>query len=184
MTMLALSGCGTGGTLAPRFVGPQPPKGVATRSAPVSGLVVGHRLMEAQQYELALKAYLRAAGTLGATPQVLASLGSANLRLGRLGQAERLLRQAVRRDPALVPAWNNLGVVLMESGQAPEAMEVFRRAYALDSGGSDAIRENLKLAIARTENTQYGRDTDKEFDLVLNANGTYRLMTAPQITEQ
>ena len=41
-------------------------------------------------------------------------IGSANLKLGRLGQAEKLLRRAIKADEAFAPAWNNLGVVLME----------------------------------------------------------------------
>ena len=48
---------------------------------------------------------------------VLSAIGSANLALGRLGQAEQILRRALEMDPTFVPALNNLGVVLMERGQ-------------------------------------------------------------------
>jgi Flp pilus assembly protein TadD len=72
-------------------------------------------------------------------------MGSANLRLGRLNQAEDLLRRAVAQDAMFVPAWNNLGVLLMERREYAEASEVFRRAYAADSGNSDTIRDNLRL---------------------------------------
>ena len=81
------------------------------------GLIVGHRLMEAGEYELALKAYLRAASEDGVNADVLSAIGSANLKLGRLGQAEQILRRALEMDPTFVPALNNLGVVLMERGQ-------------------------------------------------------------------
>jgi len=84
------------------------------------------------EYELALKAYTRAAAQQGLNVDTLSALGSANLALGRLGQAERLLRRATEQDPSFPPAWNNLGVILMERGNTPEASEVFRRAFAAD----------------------------------------------------
>lgn len=114
-------------------------------------LIAGHRLLEAGEAQLALDAYMLAAAQHGLTPDTLAAMGSANLRLGRLGQAEALLRRAVEEDPLFVPAWNNLGVLLMERGKWAEASEVFRRAYAADSGGSDTIRDNLRLALLRME---------------------------------
>ncbi|WP_438270310.1 tetratricopeptide repeat protein [Rubellimicrobium arenae] len=118
-------------------------------------LVAGHRLMTAGEYQLALKAYLRAAAREGLTPDVLAAIGTADLRLGRLGQAEGYLRQAVEEDPGYVSAWNNLGVLLMERQDYGEAAEVFRRAYAADNGNSDTIRDNLRLALARMKDPAY-----------------------------
>lgn len=114
-------------------------------------LLAGHRLMEAGLFDLALDSYLRAAAEDGLTPEVLASLGSANLRLGRLGQSEALLRRAVALDPLYVAAWNNLGVLLMERGRPAEASEAFRRAYAADSGATDTIRDNLMRALAQMD---------------------------------
>ena len=46
-------------------------------------MTVGHRLMAAGEPELALKAYLRGAGEVGINADVLSSIGSANLALGR-----------------------------------------------------------------------------------------------------
>ena len=87
----------------------------------IDGLIVGHRLMAAGEFELALKSYLRSAADHGLTVDVLSAIGSANLHLGRLGQAEKILRRATQEDETFVPAWNNLGVVLMETGQFGEA---------------------------------------------------------------
>nr|WP_156209526.1 tetratricopeptide repeat protein [Pseudorhodobacter wandonensis] len=144
----------------------------------VDGLLVGHRLMEAGEFELALRAYLRAAGEQGMTPDVLSALGSANLRLGRLGQAETLLRQAVKADPTSVPALNNLGVVLMERDKLGEARGVFQKAFALDSGSSDSIRENLRLAIARTDAAVYDDEAQShDFSLVRRDEGQYVLLS-------
>lgn len=118
-------------------------------------------MMASGEYELALKAYLRAASEEGATADVLTSIGSANLALGRVGQAEQMLRRALEVDPTYVPALNNLGVVLMEADKPGEARVFFQRAYALDSGATDSIRENLRLAIARSEGSMYAGQTEE-----------------------
>ncbi len=152
--------------------------GIDPREAGVDGLIVGHRLMEANEHELALKAYLRAAGEQGFTVDVLSALGSANLHLGRLNQAEDLLRKAVAEDRNFVPALNNLGVVLMERGQYGEARVLFQQAFGADSGQTDSIRENLKLAIAKTEDAVYvGDEETPRFTLVRRGHSTYELLS-------
>ena len=152
--------------------------GVAGRSD-VDGLIVGHRLMAANEYELALKAYTRAAAQQGLNVDTLSALGSANLALGRLGQAERLLRQATDQDPGFPPAWNNLGVILMERGNVAEASEVFRRAYAADNGNSDEIRDNLRLALAKLENPgDNAAQENQNFNLIRRGRGDFELLTA------
>ncbi len=156
------------------------PYGVDTRGEAVDGLIVGHRLMEAQEYDLALKAYYRSAGEDGVTVDTLSAIGSANLALGRLGQAEKMLRRALEVDSTFVPAMNNLGVVLMERGNYGEARVVFQRAFAQDSGQTDSIRENLKLAIAQSEASVYdGTEEQQEggFRLVRQEKGKYVLLT-------
>ncbi|MEM0948625.1 MAG: tetratricopeptide repeat protein [Pseudomonadota bacterium] len=171
---LALAACDAGG-LGAQANGPFAP-GVA-RGEAVDGLTVGHRLMAAGEYELALKAYRRAAAEQGITVDVLSAVGSANLKLGRLGQAENILRRAVELDETSVPAWNNLGVVLMEQGNYPEAALVFRRAFALDSGESADIRDNLSLALAKTENRAYSEPITTGPSLVRRGQGEYLLLT-------
>lgn len=153
--------------------------GVDAQKLGADGLLVGHRLMAANEPELALKAYLRAAGEMGANVDVLSAIGSANLALGRLGQAEQILRRAVDADPSFVPAQNNLGVVLMERGQISQARVVFERAFALDSGQSDAIRENLKHSIAVMNNSIYAASEDVKpvMNLVRRGQGDYVLLS-------
>jgi tetratricopeptide (TPR) repeat protein len=156
------------------------PYGVDSRGEAVDGLIVGHRLMEAREYELALKAYYRAAGEEGVTVDTLSAIGSANLALGRLGQAEKILRRGLEIDPTFVPAMNNLGVVLMEQGNFGEARVYFQRAFAQDSGQTDSIGENLKLAIAQSEASVYdGAQEQQEggFRLVRQEKGKYVLLT-------
>ena len=144
--------------------------GVAGQSQ-LDGLMVGHRLMEAGEYELALQAYNRAALQQGINVDTLSAIGSANLALGRLGQAERWLRRAVAEDPTFPPAWNNLGVVLMERGKIAEASRVFQRAFAADNGNSDEIRENLRLALAILESSDNNAEQEEEFNFQLIRRG-------------
>jgi len=134
--------------------------------------------MAAGEYELALKSYLRSAADHGLSIDVLSALGSANLHLGRLGQAEKLLRQATDVDETFVPAWNNLGVVLMETGQTPEATRVFKVAFALDSGNSPEIHENLRLALAKNENPLYVEEDNYNFALVRRGAGDFLLLSS------
>lgn len=169
-----LGGC-AGGALRGDKDGPYAP-GLAS-GQDVDGLIVGHRLMEAGEYELALRAYYRAASEQGATVDVLSAIGSADLKLGRLNQAEMVLRNAIEKDGTFVPAWNNLGVVLMEEGKYAEAARVFRTAYALDNGNSDLIRDNLKRAMAKAETPEQPPEQAGSFKLVRRGIGEYRLLT-------
>ncbi|SOB93354.1 tetratricopeptide repeat protein [Rhodobacter sp. JA431] len=169
-----LAACSPGG-LGPSSETPYAP-GTAMGEG-VDGLLVGHRLMAAGEYELALKAYYRAAADQGATVDVLSAIGSADLKLGRLGQAEQVLRRATEKDETFVPAWNNLGVVLMEQNKPAEAARVFRIAYGLDSGQSDAIRQNLRHALAKSEKPDYDPPEDRPFKLVRRGVGEYLLLT-------
>lgn len=172
-TMLAA--CSSGG-LQP-FEGGAFAPGVDDSAVAVDGLTVGHRLMAAGEYELALKSYLRAASEEGATVDVLSAIGSANLQLGRLNQAEQILRRATEVDETFPPAWNNLGVVLMEQNKYGEASRVFRVAFALDSGESTEIRENLVLALAKLENPTYSEP--EEFRLVRRGPGSFQILETP-----
>lgn len=156
--------------------GPYAPDALPYGEESVDGLIVGHRLMAAGEYELALKAYTRSAADHGITVDVLSAIGSANLKLGRLGQAERYLRDAIKKEPDFAPAWNNLGVVLMETGKYAEAARVFRVAYGLDAGKSDSIKQNLSLALAKVENISYDGSEDGEFALMRRGQGDYLLL--------
>ena len=138
--------------------------------------------MEAGEYELAIRAYERAAAEQGSiNVDILSAIGSADLKLGRLGQAEKLLRRAILEEPTFVPALNNLGCVLMEQDKWGEARAIFQQAYALDSGSSDSIRDNLRLAIARSEGSVYDQpvttDDEPKFNLVRRGEGDFVLLS-------
>ncbi|KAA9005716.1 tetratricopeptide repeat protein [Histidinibacterium aquaticum] len=169
--LVALSACGGSGE-ADRVYAP----GLAQRGDTEDQLVVGHRLMAAGQYELALDAFTRAAGDQGFNADTLSALGSANLRLGRLNQAEDLLRRAVEEEPDFAEAWNNLGVILMEQGQTGEAAQIFRRAFATSNGESLVIRDNLRLALAKLDDPGYSDSEDtSDFRLVQRGGGQFLL---------
>ena len=171
-----LTGCGEG-AFAPNDGDRVFAPGISGNSS-IDGLEVGHRLMSAGEYDLALRAYTRAAGQQGLNVDTLSALGSANLKLGRLNQAESLLRRAVDEDPAFPPAWNNLGVILMERGKISEAAQVFRRAFATDNGNSDEIRDNLRLALAKLENPfNTDQQENEPFQLVRRGTGDVLLLS-------
>lgn len=156
------------------------PTGTVVLQDAVDQVLVGDRLMDAGQHELALRSYYRAVADRGLDAEVLTSIGAANLALGRIGQAETLFRQALDDDDRFVPAWNNLGVTLMEQGEYGEARRVFEHAFALDSGRSDAIRDNLRLAIARMENNVYSVPNNQNgLGLIRRGGGVFELRVDP-----
>jgi len=161
---------GAGGPYAP---------GVDLSKPAEDGVEVGNRLMAAGEYELALDAFTRAALDQGMTADVLIGIGTANLGLGRLGQAEIQLRRATREFPDSPEAWNNLGVVLMEKGKIPESRQVFRKAYALDNGESDSIRDNLRLALAKSEKPANNAGKNQEYKLVQRGSSDYLIRRTP-----
>ncbi len=175
-----LAGCAESPGLNPSRGEVFGPKGSVSQLEADDGLAVGHALMAAGRYEDAYTAYLRAGADQGTSVDVLSALGSANLYLGRLGQAEDMLRRALKQDETFVPAWNNLGVVLMERNKVGEATRVFKTAFALDSGNSDEIRENLRRATEKLENIDNPAYTEPQnksaYDLVRRGKGEYLLL--------
>jgi len=77
------------------------------------------------------------------------NLGMAEAALGREGEAIRLYREAIRRDPKLAAPRNNLGALLLRQGDAAGAREVLEAAVQLPSSGPHVLY-NLALARLRT----------------------------------
>ena len=177
MCAFALVACDTGGFGASSDT-PYAPE-VDRSEVAVDGLLVGWRLMDAGEYELAMDAFVRAGLEQGRTPDVLAAVGTANLALGRLGQADTLLRQSLELDDSHPETWNNLGIVLMERGEYAQAEQVLRKAYALDNGESDAIRDNLRLALANSNQPVYGDEKTQEYKLVRRGSSDYLIRPTP-----
>lgn len=172
---LALAGC-TQGITGRNSVADDPltAPGVAQGADVVDPLIVGDRLLAAGEPELALDSYIRAAaGPRGLSSEVRVAMAQANIGLGRLGQAERLLRDVVAEEPRNAPALNNLGVVLLELGNTGEAHRMFRSAFALQP--SPEIRENLRVSGAKLAGAIYTDPQDNAFTLTRRDNGVYDL---------
>ena len=173
---LGLSACGSAGIDASQ-TGPFAP-GIDRNAEAVGGIEVGHRLISAGEFELAIRAFNRAALDQGMDAEILSGLGTANLGLGRLNQAEQLLRRATTEYDPYPETLNNLGVVLIERGQNAEAVQIFRQAFALDDGESTLIRDNLRKAIARTENSvNLDPNNDAPFQLVRRGSSDYLIQS-------
>ncbi|MGX9357016.1 tetratricopeptide repeat protein [Roseobacteraceae bacterium S113] len=174
-----VAGCDTA-SLSSSQRGPYAPEVDRRADAVVDQLTVGHRLLASGEAELALEAFNRAAAQRGLDDaEVLSALGTANLALGRLGQSEQLLRRAVEVEGAWPEIHNNLGVVLMERGKTAEAEQILRRAYAQSNGENDSIRDNLRLALAKLENIDYGVDEQQEYKLVRRGTADYLIRSTP-----
>lgn len=180
-TSIALAACSSGGlgaSLSNTKGSPYAPA-VKKNGQGEDPMIVGHRLTAAGEHELALKSFRLAAADQGLTTEIVSAMASANLGLGRLGQAESLLRRATKAEDATPEDWNNLGVVLMERGQTAEATQVFRKAFAIDNGKSDSIRENLRIALAKLENVDYGEPQEQDFKLVRRGSNDFLIRKTP-----
>jgi len=180
--LIGLAACdSTGGFSAPEEQVMAPGVDLAALDAEkgASNIEVGHRLIAAGEYELAIRSFNRAAlerGTLDA--EILSGLGTANLGLGRLGEAEKLLERAVEQDDAQPVDYNNYAVLLMEKGRTGEAIAYFRRGFALSNGENIAIRDNLRLALAKSENS-VTQEPEKQSDYKLVRRGNSDFVIRP-----
>lgn len=175
---LVLAACAPGTTTRLENVDHAPPGAVQGAAPIVDYKIVADRLLAAGEAEMALQSYTRAAGKEGLTPDILVSLSTANIRLGRLNQAEQQLKSVLKDDPEHIGALNNYGVILMEQEKYGEASRTFRKAFALDSGETPEIRENLRVALAKMEKTPYNVE-QSAYTLVSRGNGVVSLTQQP-----
>lgn len=68
-------------------------------------------------------------------PTALYHMGYASYHLGLYEEAEKNFRGAAEADPANASAWNDLGVTLELLGRAADAMDAYRNAVDLGTGG-------------------------------------------------
>lgn len=96
--------------------------------------VLGSLRLSQKRYEEAeihLTASLAAQVTAGA----LNDLAETYRQLGKLPEAEKQARAAVRLEPSFLPAWDSLGCVLRDSGRHSEAEAVFACVKRLNLAG-------------------------------------------------
>ena len=185
VSLIGLTACETtGGLSAPeeQVMAPGVDLDALAAQEGASEVEVGHRLVAAGEYELAIRSFNRAAlerGTLDA--EILSGLGTANLGLGRLGEAEKLLERAVEQEDAEPVDYNNYAVLLMEKGRTSEAVAYFKRGFALSNGQNIAIRDNLRLALAKSENsvTTEAEKKQSDYKLVRRGNSDFVIRPTP-----
>lgn len=132
--------------------------------------------MAAGEPDDALGVYYRVANRDGLSAEVLAAIGTANLALGRLNQAEKTLRASIDMNDRFATTWNNLGVVLVNRGDWAEAVEVFRLAFGLDDGESTEIRDNLRFAEQNLADIDEDGALPANYRLERRGNGRYLLV--------
>lgn len=163
---LAMAGC-TRIDAAPAAAPPPP-------SDPVE---LGRLLLAQNQPELALKSFVRGITDTGGT-EALTGAAVALLKLGRTGEARRLLEAALAREPDLAIARNALGVSHYEAGRYAAALEEFRRADELTGGADPAIALNIGVAAAAL--ADQGGDKPRldafDYDVIQYGHGVYRLV--------
>jgi hypothetical protein len=68
----------------------------------------------------------------------------------------------------------------MERGEFAEAAQIFQQAYALDDGQSDSIRDNLRLALAKSENSDYTESNEEQkYKLVRRGSSDFLIRSIP-----
>jgi tetratricopeptide (TPR) repeat protein len=82
------------------------------------------------------------------SPQKLFAAGEADLRAGKLDEAERNFRQVIAVDPKAAGAYANLGVIAMRRKQWPQALEMLHHAEKL-APELAGIRLNIGLVYFR-----------------------------------
>jgi Flp pilus assembly protein TadD len=76
--------------------------------------------------------------------------------------------------------FNNYGVLLMEQGRTNEAVGYFKQAFALSNGENIAVRDNLRLALAKSENSvTMEPEKSSEYKLVRRGSSDFVIRPTP-----
>jgi len=106
---------------------------------------LGLLLVDANRIDEARQAFELAAAADSSSAEYLSNLGNAKRALGDRTGAEAAYRSALNADPGAADALNGLGVLLVETGRAREAIPLLERATA---SGVDLWEARLNLGIA------------------------------------
>lgn len=85
-----------------------------------------------KRFDIAAEYWERIRATAPNDIQVLTALAHLKIEMGDKAAAIELLRQAVALDPKQGNAWFNLGFLIQEQEQHPEALEAFARCLEID----------------------------------------------------
>lgn len=106
----------------------------------------GNLLLGARRFAEAEAAFRAGLATVATDPECRHGLAIALRELGRIGEAEQLLRALCADQPGFLPALDNLAALLLETGRATEAEALARRALALAPDDA-AAHNNLGSAL-------------------------------------
>lgn len=81
------------------------------------------------------------------------SLGSAHFRRGAMGEAEREYRNAIKANPKMGEAHNNLAVVLLLTGRPEEAEKRVKEAEKRGFRVPSAVKDDIKRAKAAAQSS-------------------------------
>ena len=118
----------------------------ATNFSDAAHAAMLHACAVARDVDAALEPLMTAAALAPDRAPVRASLAAALRRKGSLAEAEREYREALRADPAWLPALRGLGVLLLATDRPADAVEPLRTALAAAPADSDTL-----LALARAQ---------------------------------
>jgi choline-sulfatase len=136
---------------------------LADRGDRAAAIALATALSEAGRQDEALAAAQRALALGPDDALVHETIGLVRLRRGEQTAAIAPLRRAVELDPALVNAWNLLGVALQRgAGDVDGALDAWQRALALAPGRFDVLY-NLGTVAAATGRTELARSSLARF---------------------
>ncbi len=81
--------------------------------------------------------------------EVLLQQGESQFQRGNTAHAVACFEMAIEQNPRMALAYNNMGVILLESGKTMEALENFKKALDLKPGDQDILSNSARaLAVA------------------------------------
>lgn len=108
---------------------------------------------EVREYPRAVRAARRLARLEGRSPaaeeaRLLAARGEHEHSLGRVKEARRALKRALRKDPQSAEAWVALGNVEAERGRSKAAVRAWKRGAELDPRRGPQVHDRIHASLA------------------------------------
>ena len=102
--------------------------------------------------------------------RVFSNFGMILRDLGRLEEAENLLRDSIKLNPCLVEAYSNLGIILRSLGKLKEAEEFTRKAIKLnpDCGGAYSNLALILKDLGMLEESELQKNIGINIDFINN----------------
>jgi tetratricopeptide (TPR) repeat protein len=79
--------------------------------------------------------------------EVLLRLGETQFERGNIARAAACFEMAIEQNPRMALAYNNMGVIFLQSGKTMEALENFKRALDLKPGDPDILSNSARALV-------------------------------------